>query len=183
MRVLECILSFILLLIIFPNALNARGAFGVAGLPVKNRVGRLRSQEGRGEGRCASAASRWAVATACRPKPKLLSLLLLVLVLLLFSCPPNFHSPISTSCGTNPPNLGPPGPCRGCRLPHPKSDWPASAAGPRDTWQSGWRHHCPLIRLCALLGYGCTQPRTRNLLSHVLVISAVLRSNLDRIQF
>ena len=25
------------------------------------------------------------------------------------------------------------------------------------------RHHCPLIRLCALLGYGCTQPRTRNL--------------------
>ena len=96
-------------------------------------------------------------------KPKLLVLLLLVLVLLLFSCPPNFHNPISTTCGSNPQSPGPPGPCQGCRLPHPKSDWPASAAGPRDTWQSGWRHHCPLIRLCALLGYGYTQPRTRNL--------------------
>ena len=116
-----------------------------------------------GEGRCAFAASRWAVATACRSKPKLLSLLLLVLVLLFFSYPPNFHNPISTTCGSNPQNLGPPGPCQGCRLPHPKSDWPASAAGPRGTWQSGWRHHCPLIRLCALLGYGCIPPRTRNL--------------------
>ena len=96
-------------------------------------------------------------------KPKLLSLLLLVLVLLFFSYPPNFHSPISTTCGNNPHKLGPPGPCQGCRLPHPKSDWPASAAGPRGTWQSGWRHRCPLIRLCALLGYGCTQPRTHSL--------------------
>ena len=96
-------------------------------------------------------------------KPKLLSLLLLVRVLLFFSYPPNFHSPISATCGSNPQSLGPPGPFQGCRLPHPKSDWPASAAGPRGTWQSGWRHHCPLIRLCALLGYGCTQPRTHNL--------------------
>ena len=55
------------------------------------------------------------------------------------------------------------GPCLGCRLPHPNSGWPALAVGPRGTWQSGWRHRCPLIRLCAPVGYGCTMPRTRSL--------------------
>ena len=53
--------------------------------------------------------------------------------------------------------------CGGCRLPHPKSDClhrrPARAT-PGNLERVRKRPQCPLIRLCALLGYGCILPLT-----------------------
>ena len=97
-------------------------------------------------------------------KPKLLVLLLLDLVLLFFSCPPNFHKPISKTCGSNPKSPGPPMSLRRLPLAASRIGIPASAAAraaPGNVEEV--RHHCPLLRLCALLGYGCAQPRTHSL--------------------